>query len=168
MGRPRKKFWLDEVEAKEDLSEVEKSLHDKFFAEFLHDFDIQKAAMRIGFSPDGARKHGPELYCSEYVQNLLKDFYSNEKNVQKADVTLVKMTLRDVMVNGSDKDRISAANQMKGILGIDAPLKTQQIGAGHMGGILRLPAVANLNEWEKIAERHQKAVMTEQKDENTG
>lgn len=166
MGKPRKKFWLDDKN-EENLSDVEIELYDKFFVEYMHDFNIINAAIRCGFSIAFAKDHGQRMFTSPYIQRKLKEHYGSDNATQKSDIELVKATLRNVMLNGTWKDRVSAAGQMKGILGIDAPIKTQQVGSEHRGGVLRLPSIANLNQWEKTAIEHQREIMKDQSDEST-
>jgi hypothetical protein len=164
MGKQRQKFWYDNAGQTSQLSEVEKELHNKFIEEFLFDFDDVKAAIRCGFSAASAKQYGPQMYASAYVQRQLKEFYNEEKNAGRSDVALVKATLRNTMINGGYKEAVMAATQMKSICGMEAPAK-QGLQSGHRGGIMRLPAIASLNEWEKVAESHQRNVMKEQKDE---
>lgn len=153
------RFWYNEPKyiavRGEELDPVERQLRDLFVQEYLYDRDRIKAAKRCGFA-EAFAKHYAELFWGEpYVQQRLRQeeerIANGEKeDLDKQDEKLVRATLRQLAQVGSTTSRVSAAAKLAVILGMDAPAKSEQT-VTHRGGVMAIPAIADINEWEAQA-----------------
>jgi hypothetical protein len=140
----------------------DKALYDLFAEEFLVDGDPIMAAYRCGFMDGFAKEWGERLFRKAYVQKRIKqlrDIIPDEKTEATYLKRVVINTLRETATNKYAKDsaRVQAAAQLKQILGMDAPVKsTQEIT--HKGGVIMVPAIANIDDWEAAAQASQGAL----------
>jgi hypothetical protein len=142
-----------------ELTEREKALRDVFVNEYLVDYDIIKAAQRCGFQHSFAKDYGIKFWNESYVQKrieLVKHSRVDEKQMEEFDRATVRAVLRKEMQNqfNSGAARVAAAAKMASILGMDKPVETPAEGE-HRGGVLMVPAIANMNDWEAVAQASQ-------------
>jgi hypothetical protein len=139
------------------LSDAEVALRDAFVKEYIIDYDRYKACLRIGFNHQTALKWGQTFLQEVYVNRKIKEYEfkkAEETDTQKQeDSAIVLNTLREAAQNGNYNTRVAAASTLAKILGMDKEAKTDD---EFQGGILVIPAIANVEEWEMVAVDAQK------------
>lgn len=157
-------YWDDPRVMEPGLSPGEKALRDKFVIEYLVDFDEYRAALRVGFLPSVAATYCKQFIDEGYVQReiarLQREQQADPKAQQGHDRELILSTLRQAMQNGPYASRVQAAAKFAAILGLDAPIKTQNENI-HRGGVMMVPAIANVEDWEKAAQASQEKLVEE-------
>jgi hypothetical protein len=138
-----------------ELSQQEKLLRDLFVKEYLFDRDSTLAAVRCGFHKVYAKQYGDQFMAEPYTLQKLKELQSVQPDDEKAqtaeDKQMVLNVLRQASNVGPYASRVAAAAKLAAILGMDAPTKSEQT-INHRGGVMAVPAIATLDEWEKAAE----------------
>lgn len=156
-------YW-DERVMEPDLTPAEKALRDQFVEQYLVDFDPFKAALRIGFLHSVAMTYAQQLMQEGYVLREIARRERIDPEDDKAqaarDRQLTLNTLRQAAQNGPYASRVAAAAKLASILGMDAPIKTQQ-EVTHRGGVMMVPAIANVDEWEREAQKSQEKLAEE-------
>lgn len=157
-------IWGDARVMESGMSPGEKALRDKFINEYLVDFDEYRAALRVGFLPSVAATYCKQFMNEGYVQReiarLQREQQLDPKEQQERDRELTLSTLRQAMQNGPYASRVQAAAKFSAILGLDAPIKTQNENI-HKGGVMMVPAIANVEDWEKAAQSSQEKLVEE-------
>lgn len=147
-----------------ELTAQEKILRDKFAAEYVIDFDGEKACQRLGFFQSFAKEYAVRFLSEPYTQAKISELKTSEPDdpveSDRQDRRLVRAALRQALQNGSYTTRVQAAGHLSSILGMNAPVKTQQ-DVYHRGGVMLAPAISDVSEWEKEAERLQTKLMQE-------
>ncbi len=143
-----------------ELTEIEKELRIRFVDEYLVDYNVTLAASRVGFQFDFAKDYGAKFIRESFVQKLIKQKEHakavDPKAVEEYNKARVIATLVKVMEDGGAKHsaRVSAAAQLKGIYGMDKPVVAKNEHT-IKGGVLMVPAIANLDDWEAVAKAQQ-------------
>lgn len=159
-------FWREHyAEAVEpELTPVEQQLRDLFVKEYLHDRDPILAAIRCGFNKCYAEQYGTQFLGESYVQRKLAALEQAEEEDEAeriaADKRAVLSVLRQASLVGPYASRVAAAAKLAAILGMDAPAKSEQT-ITHRGGVMAVPAIANLDEWEKAAQVSQDKLVSD-------
>ena len=73
---------------------------------------------------------------------------------------MVLAVLREATKLGPYASRVSAAAKMAAILGLDAPSKAD-INVRHRGGVMAVPGIASLSDWEDEAESSQHKLVSD-------
>lgn len=150
-------FWIDGAMAQE-LSASEKQLRDRFVEEYVFDFDRIAAAIRIGFLPSFALEWSQKLLDEPYVRNKIKELIKanaedEEKENEQTKRRIRAQLLREANYRGAGSShaaRVGALSKLSSLYGMDAPIKTQQ-ELTHRGGVMAVPGIASVEEWEKSA-----------------
>lgn len=158
-------FWGEEhsLAMQPDLSPLEKQLRDKFVEEYLFDRDPVAAAIRCGFNPAYARQYSGQFLQETYTLTRLKErqiVTHDEKEQAKRDKEATMTALREALQVGPYASRVQAARAMATIHGMEAPAKSEQT-ITHRGGVMAVPALANLAEWERAAMQSQEQLVSE-------
>lgn len=162
-------FWAEEAMAGE-LSPKEKELRDKFVSEYMIDFDQTAAAIRIGFSASFAQTYAEKFMTEPYVRKRIADMQTALAEDDKLEVDLDRRRIRAGLMReahyrgpgSSHAARVSALAKLASIRDMDAPTKIKS-EVNLRGGVMMVPGIANLEEWEKAAAASQGAL---QKDSN--
>ncbi len=139
-----------------ELTEREKALRDLFVNEFLVDYDEIKAAQRVGFqkafAEDYAKKFMAESYVQKRIKQLEHSIKADDKSMEEYDRQTVLAVLRKEAQNpfGTPAARVQAAAKLASIRGMDKPIEIKA-ETTHKGGVMMVPAIADLNDWEKMA-----------------
>lgn len=148
------------------LTEQERKLRLDFVKEYLKDFDMVAAAMRLGFLKQYSEKYSKEFMAEPYVQILLSSISAKEPDdvdaQEEADRQLVLRTLRETAQHGPPSSRVTAAARLAAILGMDAPIKTQT--TVNPGGVMVVPGIANIEDWEASAVSSQESLIKNSRD----
>lgn len=147
-------FWSHELAMEPELTESEKALRDKFVDEYLVDFKPYEACIRVGFMAAFARQWADKFMDESYVQRRIRERKfkapEDEKAQAEIDKQIALSALRQAAQHGPYPSRVAAASRLVTMLGIDAPTKVQN-DITMRGGVMMVPAIANIDEWEQAA-----------------
>lgn len=164
MGDPM--FWKDSCAqmVAPDLSPLEKQLLDKFVTEYMHDYDVVNAAVRCGFQKAFAKDYGTQFINEPYVLQQIKEreraLIADEKVQAEDDRLLVLSVLRQATKVGPYASRVAAAAKIATILGLDKHSK-ESTGTTHRGGVMAVPGIASIDDWEKAAMQSQSQLLVD-------
>ena len=142
------------------LNEHERKLRDHFVNEYLVDYNEVRAAQRCGFQISFAKDYAIKFMQESYVQKRIKEVEQQQpvedkrlEEYNKKRITAILM--KEAMdPNSTGSARVAAAGKLAVIYGMDAPTKIEATNT-HKGGVLMVPAIANINDWEAIAQASQ-------------
>lgn len=162
-------FWAEEAMA-QDLSPKEKELRDKFVSEYLIDFDQTAAAIRIGFSASFAQTYAERFMTEPYVRKQIAIMQNAMAEDEKIEADMDRRRIRAALMReahyrgpgSSHAARVSALAKLASIRDMDAPTKIKT-DLNLRGGVMMVPAIASIEEWEKAAQASQTDL---QKDSN--
>ena len=154
-------FWASEAMA-QDLSGKEKELRDKFVDEYLLDFDQTAAAIRIGFSASFAQTYAEKFMTEPYVRQRIAALQTAMAEDEKIEAELDRRRIRAALMReahyrgpgSSHAARVSALAKLASIRDMDAPTKIKS-EMTMRGGVMMVPGIANLEDWEKAAQASQ-------------
>lgn len=139
-------------------------IRDKFVTEYIVDYDGFNACLRMGFLHSVASTYAEQFLKEGYVQRGIaaaqRQQVRDPSDQLKADRELTLNTLREAMQRGPYASRVAAAAKFSAILGLDAPIKTQNEHM-HRGGVMRVPEIANVEDWEAEAVSSQEKLVEE-------
>lgn len=142
-----------------ELSDMEKQLRDNFVREYLTDGNPYKAAIRVGFQAAFAKDYAAKFMNESYVLQQIESV--RQRKVPEATLDAYdKNIVRDVLRRTAQDEfaphaaRVAAASKMAAILGMDKPTEVKNEHT-HKGGVLMVPAIANLDDWEAVAKTQQ-------------
>lgn len=143
-------------------TESERALYDLFCQEYLVDLDSARAASRCGFQAGFAADYGKLLYTKSYVQKklaALQRVKGDETSEREFDAINTRARLRAIINDDRQKAaaRVAAARELNAMH--ERRLQAKSVDASNQrGGIVMIPAIANLDEWEKAAVGSQTAL----------
>ncbi len=150
--------WTSACMDRTELSDQEKALRDLFVAEYLVDYDQVAAAIRCGFSAGFAGDYAKKFMGEPYVQKKLKgeqlaepqnkEEEADQERIHKRKILAALMReAHNPMISGAA--RVGALSRLAAIYQMDMPAK----GAAemHRGGVMMVPAIANIDEWQTAA-----------------
>jgi hypothetical protein len=138
------------------LSEQERAVRDRFVEEYMVDFSPLNAARRVGFSNAFAEQYAKRFMGESYVRRMIKAHELrtdlDESEVEEYDKRRIRSRLmreaHDPYSSGAA--RVAALGKLMSLYGMDAPTKIQQT-VEHRGGVMMVPAIASLDDWERTA-----------------
>ncbi len=147
------------------LSPAEKALRDQFVNEYMFDFSPTFAAVRCGFGQSFAGEYATRFMEEPYVRKLIADRMKALSDDPKAEATETQRIIRarllkEAHYNGpgaSHAARVSALAHLKQVYGMDAPTKLE-VNQTNRGGVMQVPAISNIPEWEAAATASQEAL----------
>ena len=148
-------------------TESERALYDMFAQEYLRDTNATLAASRCGFQAGFAEDFGKRLFTKSYVQKklaALKLVKADTKSDTEYDHSLVINNLRAIAADPyqTGAARVAAAKQLSAIRGFNAPTRAQvELNGAARGGVVLLPGIAKLEDWEDDAIRSQQSLAEE-------
>jgi hypothetical protein len=151
-------FWTEDALAPQ-LSEGEKQLRDRFVNEYMVDFDQKAAAIRVGFLPSFAEQYASVFMQESYVQQKIAEKQKESATDEKVESEETKRRIRAALLRESNyrgpgsshAARVGALGKLTQIYGMEAPIKTLQ-ELTHKGGVMMVPAIASIEDWEKAAQ----------------
>lgn len=160
-------FWEQGAMAQE-LSNSEKELRDKFVDEYLLDFSQTAAAIRIGFGAGFAQTYAEKFMAEPYVRKRIMDLQTAMAGDEKTEADLDRRRIRAALMReahyrgpgSSHAARVSALAKLAAIRDMDSPTRLK-IDAGNRGGVMMVPAIASIEEWEQAAQASQGALQAE-------
>lgn len=147
--------------APEEMNPREKALRDMFVSEYLIDFDQVKAAMRCGFNQQFAVEYSRKFMEESYVQkriNEVRFMKVDDRALEEFDKTRIRSSLMAEAhyygPGSSSASRVAALGKLALMYGMEAPKKVD-VNAVHRGGVMAVPGIASLEDWEKGAAESQ-------------
>jgi hypothetical protein len=161
--------WTKAAMEQPDLSDAERALRDLFVAEYLVDYDHIAAAQRCGFTGQFAKDFANKFMDETYVRRALRA--AEEKiPTSKEEIELETAADKQRIVKwlkqearsrtNSGSARVAALARLVSIYGMDAPTKLEQ-DVTHRGGVMMVPAIADINAWENSAVASQTKLVEE-------
>jgi hypothetical protein len=151
------RYW-DPLVMQQALSPQEKALRDKFVTEYLVDYDAWAACIRVGFLKSVAIEYAGHFMQEPYVQQQIalrqQGEPGNTKEQEAIERRLVKQWLiQEARYKGpgaSHSGRVQALGHLKNMLDLDGTKKVKK-DVTHRGGVMLVPAISSVDEWEKAA-----------------
>ena len=118
-------------ELADTLTKQEKALRQRFVAEYLADYDAFAAAIRLGYQEAFAQQYAKQFLTEPYTLKLIKEreaefgILTEEDQHRKKIVAGLYREAHSRFNSGSA--RVAALTQLAKIIGIEAPVKTQQV-----------------------------------------
>lgn len=146
----------------EPMTEREKALRDLFASEYLVDRDQVKAAMRCGFGYQFAVEYAEKLMKESYVQRQINRFSLTPSCSDEDLEEYNRKRIREGLINeafyrgpgSSHAARVSALKALAELNGMVSK-KAPGDGGGAQGGVMQVPGIANLDNWEDQASASQ-------------
>lgn len=151
-----------------EMSEREKALRDLFVREYLQDYNAYAACLRCGFMRSFAEDYAKKFMAEPYVRQQLQVMQHVEGN--EADLAqynrrrIYNALMKEAHYNGpgsSQAARIAALSKLASIEGMDKPVKPEDNPTIHRGGVMRIPDIADVTEWEEVAVSTQTKLVTD-------
>lgn len=144
------------VHMEPEFTEQEKAVRNRFVDEYLVDFSPLNAARRVGFSNAFAEQYAKRFMQEAYVRNRIEAMKHKTNVDEEALEEYDKRRIRQQLMREAHDQfntgaaRVAALSKLMSLYGMDAPLKMKQ-EIEHRGGVMMVPAIANLNDWERTA-----------------
>lgn len=141
----------------------ERDMLDMFAREYLVDYDAAKAASRCGFMAPFNQEYGKQFIQRSYVQKKLRELQEHVPDPKAEAVynkRLVMSTLREVATDrlAPPAARVAAAARLAEIHGMSVAANANKPASGTRGGVMYVPGIAKVDDWEKAAMASQKAL----------
>lgn len=156
---------MAEIDKFSYLPEADRAIYDSFVTEYLKDFDTFKACLRLGYRADQALNFSRKFIIEPYVQFIVSsrlrdvELANSDTDVQnERDKNTVMAALRDVVNNGDVGERISAAKVLSDILGMKAPIRTEN-KTQMQQSVMIVPATQSIDDWERSAMEQQEKLI---------
>lgn len=149
-----------------EIGEDEKRVKDAFCKEYLYDNNAIAACMRIGFMQPFASQFAKQFMNEAYVwwklRQLTSDKDADDEQAQNEEVNFIKQSLiRESNYHGADSShgaRVQALGKLVAIRGMEQPKKTE-VEVTHKGGVMLIPPMANIEQWEDDATASQEKLI---------
>lgn len=144
----------------EPLSEAARAVRNRFVDEYLIDFQPVAAARRCGFQPVFAEAWAKRFMDEPYVNKRINEVKLRDLDEDDLAAYDRKRIRASLMQEAHDRSssgtaRVAALGKLMSWYGLDQPVKIQQ-QIEHRGGVMMVPAIASLDEWEKVAMESQR------------
>lgn len=153
-----------------EMSVREKALRDCFVAEYLVDYDAVCACLRIGFNNQFAKEFAIKLMAEPYVQKRINEVRFQdipEKDLEaynKKRIASKLMQEAHYMGPGSSHAaRVAALSKLAALNNME-PAKKVDATVNHRGGVMAVPGIAKLDDWEKAASASQDTLVAHASD----
>ncbi len=155
-------FWATDGQGQLSLSEKEKALRNEFVRQYLIDYDELAACMRLGFIGQYAQEYSVSLMQEPYVRAKITEMTlaspDDDTAQEEADKQLTLAVLREAAQRGPYSSRVAAAAKLAAILGMDKPV-TSSLELHHKGGVMMVPGIGNIDDWESEALKSQQSLV---------
>ncbi len=160
--------WTTALTAEIQYSEQERSLRDLFVAEYLVDYDGIAAAMRCGFIGQFASDYAKKFLAEPYVVRKVKTEQLTPPQTKEEEAAEEALNKRKIitglmreahnhLISGSA--RVAALSRLAVMYGLDQPPADPE--TVHRGGVMQVPAIADLSKWESAAMESQEQLVLE-------
>lgn len=158
--------WTQSIQYESELSEDEKVVRDAVVKEYLFDYDWLNACRRVGMNASMAYDYAKRFAEDGYCQKKIKEFQAEKAANPAVTKQQEKEIERERIIEGlrfestyrgpgsSQAARVAAYKQLCAIYGFEAP-KQQKVDVGVSSGVMLVPVVGGMDEWEKAASESQ-------------
>ncbi len=141
------------------MSDREKALRDLFVKEYLEDYDAFAACLRCGFMRSFAGDYAQKFMGEPYVRQQLQMMQQLETNIAPTEDEYNKKRImtglfREANFRGegaSHAARVSALSKLAQLHGMEVKTNGNVDTTMHRGGVMAVPAIANIDAWEETA-----------------
>lgn len=144
-----------------EMNPREKAIRDLFVSEYMVDYDPIAAALRCGYQKQFAIEFSVKFMDEPYVQqkiNEVKFQVVDDKQELEYNKKRIKAALMvEAHYHGpgsSHAARVAALGRLAALNGMEAPKVTANLNI-HRGGVMAVPGIASLDEWEAKASMSQ-------------
>jgi len=166
-------YW-DPLVMQQELSPQEKLLRDRFVAQYLIDHDAYLAAIRVGYVQNIASQYAAFLINDPYVQREIARLKQTVpptpvevKAQRKQNQYKLERLLWELAYVGTPASRVAAASKLCNIYDMDGTTKIKS-EVTHKGGVMLVPGIAKLEDWEKQAAQQQDKLIEGSAEDRTG
>lgn len=160
--------WSGDSLIMPDLTPEAQAWRDKFVTEYLVDRNPTRAAIRVGYSPSFAPDIATQFMREPYVLREIerRSIASVESRDDPADLERARKRIISKLwtevdaPGGSQAARVAALKQLSVIYGIEAAKKSEQT-VTHKGGVMMVPAMLSVSEWENAARQQQEQLQND-------
>lgn len=138
------------------LPQSQLDLRDRFVAQYVIDYDSIEATKRLGYPGDFARDIAAKFMNCPYVALKVQKYEDEQElegNLDQEQRRLVAQLRKEAAYYGpgsSHAARVAALGKLASIRKLDAPIK-HQMDVTNRGGVMVVPGVVSLEDWEKAA-----------------
>lgn len=158
-----------EIPGGQVLTDREKALRDLFVEHYLVDFNATLAAQRCGFEREFAIEYARKFLEEPYVQQRILQLKFASVDPAKLEAynktRITNALLAEAHYRGpgsSHAARVSALAKLAAIHGMETPKKIEAT-IKHRGGVMAIPAIANIDDWEAAAAASQEQLVKDAK-----
>lgn len=149
----------------QNYSAKEKALRDLFVAEYLVDYDEFRAAQRCGFNAQFAREYARKFMDEPYVASKISALRTAPTVDENALLSYNQRRVREGLVTeahyrgpgSSHAARVSALKALAELTGMVKKPEAKTQGA--LGGVMAVPGIADIDQWERVASASQDALV---------
>lgn len=167
--QPENQFWdKGFLEIEPEPEGREKALRDVFVREYVKDYNPVLAAIRCGFMRAFAEEYAVKFMAESYVIKRIKAVELGEIEdephpaagpAQSRNRAVEIQLIREANYygpGGSAAARVAALGKLASIYGMDGNAsKKGKGGKAGRGGVMVVPGIADIDEWEKAASESQ-------------
>lgn len=153
-----------------DLTNQEKALRNLFVDEYLIDYNPKKASIRCGFVEPHAAHYAQQFMEEPYVLKRIAEMQSTpvpeeqeENRLQIMRRRIEEGFIQQANYNGpgaSHGARVAALAKLANFYGMEQASKVEQ-EVTHRGGVMAIPGIASMDDWEKQALESQAKLTSE-------
>jgi hypothetical protein len=142
-----------------EMGEREKALRNRFVDEYLVDYSPLNACRRLGFQNAFAKEWAEKFMTESYVQKRIREIQHapvDEHDLEEFNRTrIINQLMKEAFSPlNTGAMRVAALSKLMSHYGMDAPTKIQQ-DVNHRGGVMMVPGIASMDEWESVAMKAQ-------------
>lgn len=156
-------FWDDSIglQMEPEFSADEKQLRELFITQYLKDYNAYHAALRTGFMGAFALEWAKRMMQESYTQRRIAERQREDHEKAQGknyDHIQIVANLRQIAYNELTPAaaRVAALNKLAALTGLD---KQEESASGPAGGVIEVPTIARLDEWEAVAYESQKKLV---------
>jgi phage terminase small subunit len=151
-----------------ELTTMEKQIRDRFVTEYLIDHDAFGAALRCGYIHSFAMNYAVAFMKEPYVNQQILErelgLSGNEDQEKEFNKKRILSGLfREANYRGagsSHSARVGAWTTLAKIHGMDNQVEKEK-EAQYRGGVMKIPEIADIDEWEEIATATQEKLVSD-------
>ncbi len=156
-----------------DLTDTEIALRRMFVKEYYVDHNWTNAAIRCGFLRENAEIYARRFRNEPFVQNLMKEHLKtltldNEEYAAELERNVINTLARESNNFGAGAtavSRINAATNLGKLMNME-PDKNVNLNQQVSGGVMMVPAIADVTDWENVASESQQQLVTDTQDDD--
>lgn len=158
--------WTRSIEYEANLTEDEIAIRNAVVKEYLFDYSWVNACKRVGMNSamaiDYAKRFQDDGYCQKRIKELQEQKATSSNMTRKQEEELERQRIieglrfesQNTGPGSSQSARVAAYKQLCAIYGFEAP-KQQKVEVGVSSGVMLVPMVGSMDDWEKAANASQ-------------